>query len=257
MPASFLGPDATDNSTLDRRRVQFWMSVPEPSESAPRSVERDTFVELLSDSDRADLLELGGLRRYNRGEHLMHQGEPGDRVLILLRGHVKATFLDDRGREIVLSFLGPGDVLGELSFAHARPRSSNVIAIEPAEARALAASEFRGYLRRRPTAALTLLDVLSERFRDADRKRVQFGASDTIGRLAARLIELGERYGVRSDEGTRIELPVTHDELGGWTASSRAGVAAALRTMRELGWIRTERRRITILDLDALSQRAA
>jgi hypothetical protein len=30
-----------------------------------------------------------------------------------------------------------------------------------------------------------------------------------------------------------------------------------LRTMRELGWIRTERRRITVLDLDALSQRAA
>ena len=84
---------------------------------------------------------------------------------------------------MVLSFLGPGDVLGELSFAHASPRSSNVIAIEPAEARALAASEFRGYLRRRPTAALTLLDVLSDRFRDADRKRVQFGASDTIGRV--------------------------------------------------------------------------
>jgi CRP-like cAMP-binding protein len=233
------------------------MSAPEPNESALRSLERGTFVERLSEADRAELLALGGLRRFARGEHLMHQDEPGDRVLILLRGHVKATFLDDRGHEMVLSFLGPGDVLGELSFAHTRPRSSNVIAIEPAEARALAASEFRGYLKRWPTAALTLLDVLSDRFRDTDRKRVQFGASDTIGRLAARLIELCERYGVASEDGTRIELPITHDELGGWTASSRAGVAAALRTMRELGWIRTERRRITILDLEALSQRAA
>jgi len=229
----------------------------QPSGPAPRSIERGTFVELLSDSDRADLLQLGGVRRFARGEHLMHQGEPGDRILILRRGHAKATFLDDQGHEMVLSFLGPGDILGELSFAHTEPRSSNVIAIEPAEAQALAASEFRGYLRRRPTAALILIDVLSERFRDADRKRVQFGASDTIGRIAARLIELCERYGAPSDDGTRIEIPVTQDDIGGWTASSRAGVAAALRTMRELGWIRTERRRITVTDLDALSQRAA
>src|SRR5215216_3874368 len=227
----------------------------ERSALAPRSVGRATFVELLSDSDRDDLLRLGGLRRFTRGEHLMHQDEPGDRVLILLRGHVKATFVDNQGHQMVLRFLGPGDVLGELSFAHTEPRSSNVVAIEPAEARAMAASEFRGYLRRRPTAALTLIDVLSERFRDADRKRVQFGASDTIGRIAARLVELCERYGARSDDGIRIELLITHDDLGGWTASSRAGVAAALRTMRELHWIRTERRRITVLDLDALSQR--
>ena len=228
----------------------------QPSGPAPPT-ETGTFVERLSDSDRADLLKLGGVRRFTRGEHLMHQGEPGDRVLVLLRGHAKATFVDDQGHEMVLRFLGPGDVLGELSFARTEPRSSSVIAIEPAEARALAASEFRGYLRRRPTAAFTLIDVLSERFRDADRKRIQFGASDTIGRVAARLIELCERYGAPSDDGTRIELPITQDDLGGWTASSRAGVAAALRTMRELGWIRTERRRITVTDLDALTRRAA
>ena len=70
-------------------------------------------------------------------------------------------------------------------------------------------------------------------------------------------IELCERYGDRTDAGIQIRLPVTQDDLGSWTASSRAGVASALRTMRELGWIETERRRITVLDLDALTQRAA
>lgn len=219
--------------------------------------ERETFLDLLAAADRDELLTLGGLRRFARGEHLMHQEEPGEQVLILLRGHVKATFVDAQGHELVLSFRGPGDVLGEVSFSRAEPRSTNVIAIEPAEARALAASDFRAYLLRRPTAALTLIEVLSRRFRDANRKRVQFGSSDTIGRIAARLIELCERYGTVDHDGTLIELPITQEDLGGWTGSSRAGVAAALRTMRELGWIRTERRRITVLDLDALAARAA
>jgi CRP-like cAMP-binding protein len=211
---------------------------------------------LLSDGDRNGLLKLGGLRRFARGEHLMHQGEPGDRILILLAGHAKASCVDPRGSEMVLSVRGPGDVLGELTFSDAGPRSSDVIAIEPVEARAIAASEFRRYLEQRPTAALTLIDVISRRFQDANHKRVQFGQLDTVGRIAARLVELCERYGERTESGTEIRLPLTQADLGSWTASSPAGVASALQTMRARGWIRTGRRRITVLDLSALEQQA-
>ncbi|MDP1849298.1 MAG: Crp/Fnr family transcriptional regulator [Solirubrobacteraceae bacterium] len=219
--------------------------------------EPGTFLSLLSDGDLAALLKLGTFRRFASGERMMRQGEPGDRVLVLLEGHVKATSVDSHGREMVLSIRGPGDVLGELTFSHGEPRSSNVIAIEPAQAQAVAASDFRLYLAQRPAAALTLIDVISRRFRDANSKRVQFGDLDSVGRVAARLIELCERYGERTDAGIQIGLPVTQEDLGSWTASSRAGVASALRTMRDLGWIKTERRRITVLDLEALTQRAA
>lgn len=219
--------------------------------------EPGTFLALLSDRDRESLLELGRSRSFARGERLMRQGEPGDSVLVLLAGHVKASDIDPHGREMVLSFRGPGDVLGELTFTHADPRSSNITALEPVEARAVAASEFRGFLVQNPTAALTLIEVISARFRDANSKRVQFGDLDTIGRVAARLIELSERYFDRTDAGIEITLPITQEDLGSWTASSRASVAGALRTMRDLGWIATERRRITLLDPGALERRAA
>lgn len=219
--------------------------------------EPGTFLARLSDSDCDALLALGGPRRFTRGERLMHQGEPGDRVLLLLDGHVKTSVMDSRGRETVLSFRGPGDILGELTFSHADPRSSSVLAIEAVEARALASSEFRAFLARTPTAALTLIDVMSRRFRDANIARQQFADLDTIGRVAARLIELCERYGDRTGAGIRIQLPITQEDLGSWTASSRAGVAGALRTMRELGWIDTERRCITVVDLEALVRRSS
>lgn len=218
--------------------------------------ESGSFLALLTDSDREALLELGRPRRYARGEHLMHQEEPGDLVLLLRRGHVKSTFVEPQGREIVLSFHGPGDVLGELSFVRAEPRSSNVIAIESAEARALAAADFRAFLARTPSAGLVLFDAIGRRFRDANRAQVQFAALDAMGRIAARLVELCECHGRSTADGIEIGLPVTQEDLGGWTACSRAGVAAALKTMRELGWVKTERRRITVLDLDSLASRA-
>ncbi|HKF80487.1 MAG TPA: Crp/Fnr family transcriptional regulator [Thermoleophilaceae bacterium] len=99
--------------------------------------------------------------------------------------------------------------------------------------------------------------MLSTRFRDADRKRIEFGASDSVGRTAARIVELAERYGERAGDGIVIALPISQEELAGWAAVSRAGMASALRTLRQLGWIETERRRITVWDLDALRARAS
>jgi CRP-like cAMP-binding protein len=195
--------------------------------------EQATFLALLADPDREALLGLGGLRRYARGEHLMHQDEPGDTVLLLLKGNVKATFVEPQGKEIVLGFHGPGDVLGELSFVRAEPRSSNVIAIEAVEAQAVSVADFRAFLERAPDAALALFDEIGRRFRDANRA-----------------------HGRPTEEGIEIQLPVTQQDLGGWTGASRAGVDAALKTMRDLGWIKTERKRITVLDLDSLSSRA-
>lgn len=218
--------------------------------------EPGTLLAVLSAEDRDALLHLGSSRSFDTGEHLMHQDEPGDPVLLLLEGHVKATFIEPQGKEIVLSFHGPGDVLGELSFVRAEPRSSNVVAIEPAEARALSAAAFRAFLADRPSAGLGLFDAIGRRFRDANRTQVLFGSSDSVGRIAARLVELCERHGETTAMGIEIGLPITQQDLEGWTGASRASVASALRAMRELGWIRTKRRRITVLDLDNLVARA-
>jgi CRP/FNR family cyclic AMP-dependent transcriptional regulator len=218
--------------------------------------EAGTFLALLDAGDRKRLEAFGRICRFPRGTRLMHEGEPGERVMILREGHVKASCVTPEGHELVLSFRGPGDVLGELSFLDAQ-RSSSVTAIEPVEAFVISAASFRAYLEATPAAAITMIDVISRRFRDANRKRIQFGASDTVGRVAARLVELVERYGESSGGAIRIGLPITQEELGSWTASSRAGVAKALHTLRDLGWIETDRMRITICDLDALRTRAA
>ena len=43
-----------------------------------------------------------------------------------------------------------------------------------------------------------------------------------------------------------ITLPLSQEELAGWTGSSREAVTKALRTLRELGWIETGRREISV-----------
>jgi CRP-like cAMP-binding protein len=187
----------------------------------------------------------------------MYEGDPGDRVVVLLAGRVKVTTTGDDGQETLLSIRGPGEILGELSFLDDQPRLSTVTTLEAVEIFAIASGEFARYLEERPHVALVILRTLSTRFRDQSRKRVQFRELDTVGRLAARLVELCERYGKVTPEGTIIGLPLTQEELGAWTGASHAGVAKALQTLRELGWIQTQRRQIVVRNIDALRHRSS
>ena len=221
---------------------------------APQAEE---LLALLDESERAALERRARRTRFGAGTPLLRQGEHGDRVVVLLEGRAKISYVTREGRELVLRFCGPGELVGELAVIDGGPRLSSVVALEPVEALVLAAVDFRALLQSEPAIAWKLLGTLSRRFRDADLKRVEFGASDTVGRVAARLVELADRYGEPTDDGIRITLPLSQDELGAWTGASRAGVAAALRTLRDLDWIDTQRRRITVLDREALAARAS
>src|SRR5215218_5190595 len=106
----------------------------------------ERFLDALTPEEVAHLHERGVVRRFPRGTALFHERQVSDRVMLLTQGRVKIASISDDGRESVLAFRGPGEVLGELI----------------------------------------------ARLREADRKRAEFGASDTIGRVAARLVELAE-----------------------------------------------------------------
>jgi CRP-like cAMP-binding protein len=215
------------------------------------------FFDALTEEDREWLQQRGVVRSFPAGTALFHERQVSDRVMLLLRGRVKIANTSEDGRERVLAFRGPGEALGELSAIDGRPRSASVIAVDPIEALVVPSADFRAFLERSPRVTLFLLQRLIGRLREADRKRVEFGATDTIGRVAARLIELSERYGMATDEGIRIDLPITQEELASWVGSSREGVNKALNTLKGLRWIETERRSITVLDPEKLRRRAS
>ena len=206
----------------------------------------------LSSDDADALAQRGTLRRFARGQALLHQGQVADRVLFLRSGRVKVFSVTAGGREVVLAVRGRGELVGELSALDEAPRSASIVALDPVEALVVRSGDFRAFLLDHPQAALALLQMLSRRLRDADAKRVEFTAFNTMGRVALRIVELADRFGEREGDAIHVALPLTQEELAGWTGSSIESVGRALQTMRSLRWVETGRREIRILDLEAI-----
>jgi CRP-like cAMP-binding protein len=214
------------------------------------------FLEALGEDQAAALRALGRVRRYPAGETLFHEHDPPDAVLLLQSGRVKMTCATDAGREALLAIRETGDLIGEMSAIDGVPRLASAIALEPVEVLVLSSQAFVAYLERTPSVALVLVRLLNRRLRDTARERIEFAALDTVGRVCSRLVELADRFGAAGEDGQRVDVAITQEDLAAWTASSREAVIRALRTLRELGWIETRRRGITLLELDSLRRRA-
>lgn len=216
------------------------------------------FWALLTQQEREEFKSRSRPRRWRRGEVLFPEGGTSEWVAVVQTGRVKASSHTAAGSEVVLAVRGPGALLGEFSAIDKEPRSATLQALEPVSALVMTTPDFEGYLSSHGRIAYLLMRMLSQKLRDADRKRIEFGAQDTTGRVAARLVELAERFGTPGAPGEiRIELRLSQDELAGWVGSSREAVSKALGVLRSSGWIRTSRLCVVVLNLQALRDRVA
>jgi CRP/FNR family transcriptional regulator, cyclic AMP receptor protein len=218
--------------------------------------EPDEFMARLSQADRAALTERGRRRQYPAGASLYLEGESCSTVIVVVSGRVKVFSLTEHGEEILLAVRGPGALLGELSAVDGAPRSASVAALEPVTALVVPIAAFVEFLRGHGDAAISLLQLVTSRLRDSDRKRVEGAAFDIPARVARRLVELADRFGEPDGQGVRIAVALSQDELAGWVGASREAVAKALRVLRDRGFLVTGRRTMTVLDLDGLRRRA-
>jgi CRP/FNR family transcriptional regulator, cyclic AMP receptor protein len=217
-----------------------------------------SFLELLLDQERDALLRAGPARRWGSGEMLVRAGDPAESATVLLSGSVKVHKTAAEGAEVVLALLGAGDLLGEMSAFPDAVRSADATALEPVHGVVVSVSALRRFLSSHPRATSALLEMALTRLRLSDLRRIEFATAGSLARVATRLVELAERFGVqRGDGAIEVALPLTQEELAAWSASSRESTARALHTLRELGLLETHRRKLIVRDLERLRPHAA
>ena len=217
-----------------------------------------SFLDLLLDQERGALLAAGWAREWQSGEMLVRAGDRADSATVLLSGSVKVHKTAAEGAEVVLAVLGAGDLLGEMSALRETVRSADATALELVEGVVISVPALRGFLAAHPRASLALLEMALARLHLSDLRRIEFATAGSLARVATRLVELAERFGVERDDGAiEVGLPLTQEELAAWSASSRESTARALHTLRELNLLETRRRKLIVRDLERLRPHAA
>jgi CRP/FNR family cyclic AMP-dependent transcriptional regulator len=183
-----------------------------------------------------------------RGQVLFHEGDPGDRLYVIVDGKVKLGRASGDGRENLLAVLGPGEMFGELSLFDPGPRN--------ATATAIADTSLITWLTGRPDVARQLLRALARRLRRTNENLADLVFSDVPGRVAKALLDLSERFGRPTDDGLRVAHDLTQEELAQLVGASRETVNKALADFASRGWLRLEARAVVLIDVERMRRRA-
>ena len=210
----------------------------------------------LDDSDLTEISRSMIRRKYAVGQVIFHMDDPGGLLYIILEGKVKVYRTNAEGNEAVLAILGIGEFFGELSLIDNEPRSATAEAIEDAQVYTLHRDDFLRFLKNNPAFSIQISSVLAQRIRSMNEQVSDVLFLDLPGRLARKLIQLAQNHGEEKEDGSiYIPISLTQSNLAEMTGATRVSVNKALKVFRDAGWVTVTNRKITINDMDALSNR--
>ena len=210
----------------------------------------------LDDAASASLLANMVSVKIAKGTVLFAEGDGGDQLYVIAEGKLKLGTSSGDGRENLLSILGPGEMFGELSLFDPGPRTSTATAVTDAKLLSLGQEKLLPWLVENPKVALQLLARLAQRLRRTNEAVGDLVFSDVPGRVAKALIDLGERFGKKTDEGLFVHHDLTQEELAQLVGASRETVNKALADFAGRNWLKLDGRAVLITDFERLSKRS-
>jgi CRP/FNR family cyclic AMP-dependent transcriptional regulator len=196
----------------------------------------------LAEETMSAIAATGVIRNFPKNAVLINEGDTADSLFIVLSGRVKVFASNAAGREIVLSFFGPGEYVGEMSL-DGSPRSASVMTMEPTSCAIVTRSSFRQFVLAHPEFALHLVEKLIQRVRITTETVKSLALSDVYSRLVRLLLALA----VERDGTMVVPERLTQQDIAERVGASRDMISRLFKDLVAGGYLSIKDRTITIL----------
>ncbi|MFF2480200.1 Crp/Fnr family transcriptional regulator [Paenibacillus sp. NPDC058071] len=183
------------------------------------------------------------------GQLLYREGAPCCAVYCICSGSVKLRKTSSDGKSLLLTIAGPGEIVGEMQgdpdeeplfhFSSAQAAQDTIVAI-------LYHTDFDMLVAHDAEAAYLFGKAMAGKRRIAESKLRDLVNAPKLTALSSCLLRLGNSFGVTSSTGVRIDVKLTHSELGEMIGATRESVNRLLAALKEQGTIGASRGRIVI-----------
>jgi CRP/FNR family transcriptional regulator, cyclic AMP receptor protein len=191
-------------------------------------------------------------RQYRKSQIIFGEGDPGEALFFLKQGKIKLTKTTPDGREQILAFRGPGEIFAEVVLFDGGSYPATAEVIEDAKIGIIRNQDIDKIVRKNVDIAVSLLKIMSKRLRQAQTALKDIALKDVYGRLASTLLKLATEHGRQVQEGTKISLNLTHQDLANMIGTSRESVNRVISEWRREGILDAVRGEITLLQIQKL-----
>lgn len=207
-------------------------------------------------SDRETLSRLDDLLRVrdpiDAGTVVVRRGDPFRGLIAVREGCFKSYVTDREGREQVLGFHLPGELVG-LDAVQSKRHRADVVALGAASMCLLEYQELLNLSSCSTQLQQQLFRLFSGRLADQNWRGTDLTAEE---RIAGFVIDVANRLAERGLPGDEFELQMSRSDIGNYLGLATETVSRVFRRLHDQGLVDVRRKRVKIGDRDALTRLA-
>jgi CRP/FNR family transcriptional regulator len=178
------------------------------------------------------------------GAHVFREGEPFESIAAVREGTVKTYVVDREGREQVLGFHFPGEVIG-LSAVDGERYPCNAVALDGVKLCRFSFPKMAQLATRLPGLQKQLFRLMS---RDIGSATLLAGDHTADERLAAFLMLTSRRLAAKGFSLTGFRLSMSRADIANYLRLAPETISRVLRRFQDENWIRVRRRDLELTD---------
>jgi CRP/FNR family cyclic AMP-dependent transcriptional regulator len=170
------------------------------------------------------------------GTRVLVSEQPGEAMYVILAGTVKVYI--EQKKPVLLSIIGEGDMLGEISLLDSSGHSASAVTLEDSLLLWINKAAFYEMLDTMPRIARNMVQMMATRLRMNNDLIQALAILDTYGRVARQILAFADRYDPNElNEKVLIPITVTQADMSDLVGASRRRVNQAMGYFKEQGYI--------------------
>ncbi|MCM3573179.1 Crp/Fnr family transcriptional regulator [Mesobacillus subterraneus] len=195
------------------------------------------------------------IKTIDKGRFLFEEGNTADELYIIQSGKFQISKMVPDGRELTIRMCSAGELVGELSlFSQASQHILNARASESGTVAVIQKDKLETEIEKDSGLALELVKWLSLQHRKSQTRFRDLVLHGKKGALYSTLIRMVNSYGVKTEDGLKIDVSLTNQELANFCGTSREVVNRLLSDLRKSKIISIDKGFITVHALNKLKR---
>jgi len=206
----------------------------------------------LSDEELKELEHHITTETCRKKNNIFTEGDAPEWFYIVSSGKVKITKISHDGKEIILEIISPHDIFGGVAVLRNFPYPANAVAMEDSEILKISRKNLIRLVDRFPNLMYCIALRLGDRMKSSYDSLKNIALERVEARIAALLLKLGNKVGVKTDEGLMIDMRLTKQDVADMVGTT---VETSIRTFSKFkkdGLVMDSNGKIIIKDREGL-----
>jgi CRP/FNR family transcriptional regulator, cyclic AMP receptor protein len=191
---------------------------------------------------------------YPAGAVLFIEKQTARGVYVLCEGEVKLSISSSEGKKLILRIAKAGEVLGLLSALTGSPHELTAETLRPCQVAFIPRDAFLRLLAKHPEAYPIVASQLGTQYQLACEQLRNLGLTASAPEKLAKLLLDFSVTGQQTKEGTRVKLPLTHEEIAEFIGTTRETVTRTLSEFRSQHLVELRGSTLVVEDRKALEE---